>query len=90
MFSLQSGAKATLNAAKECNNSRNQLKAYDSFVELKQGFSFTQSYRASALQTRLQEWRLWLYVPFIYIDNSMDLTIVSLVGITTRRAETIV
>ena len=65
-----------------------ELKAHGKLMELERGSSFTQSVRASALQNQTFKNRsLVVLFPYIYTYTDMDLAIVSLVGITTQRAE---
>ena len=70
------------------NNSRNQMKAYDKLAELKHRFwcySILQSF--SVTNPGLKNNVFVCLFPIYTFQHNRDLTIVSLVGITTRRAE---
>ena len=67
------------------------MKAYDKLAELKARFwrySVIQSFCVS--NPNLKNGDFGLLFPLYTLIHNRDLTIVSLVGITTRRAETIV
>ena len=49
------------------------VKAYVKLAELERGFSFTQSLRASALQTQLSRMELWLFCSlYIHLYMCLD------------------
>ena len=67
------------------------MKAYVKLAELKSGcwhYSVTQSF--CILNPNLKNGDLVCLLPLYTLIHNRDLTIVNLVGITTRRAETIV
>ena len=79
------------NSSKRIHNSQNQMKAHiqaSGTLARFWRYSFTQSFSVS--NPDLKNRYLVGLFPLYTSSNSMDLTIVSLVGITTRRAETIV